>query len=418
MRPLPSRLAVVLATVLMLLAALSPLVAAPHEDNEDNPGDDADDNSSSGPGSGDDTASDDDDGDDDDGPPDFAPARRAGVGRISSDGSHLTGAYIALDLTSEGFSNFTYQGVAVLDRVAVAGLAVEEVRVRGADVRIEGAAGDADVEFRLHDTPTAVSRLEADEGADLRLTLADGISATLRDDGDDDGDRRTLELSGDGFQGVLWSEEGDLEVNGSEVTVAGEAKLMFMAARGPMVSDERMAAIGQGVADAAPHGRIGAEVRAFQADGAFQSQAVTLTDMTVLATQRGANVMVVVSSDNETGRTVVLHLDKELYPGKGEADLTVQFDGENISRAADLADVLEPADDDGEAEYVLVVGADEIQVLVSVPGFSVHTVEVAAVQGLDAIIPQGLSATQIAAALGAAAVTVGLAAAVAGKRRR
>lgn len=414
MRPLPSRLAVVLATVLMLLAALSPLVAAPHEDNPGDSGDDADDNSSSGPGNGDDAASDDDDGDDDDGPPGFAPARRAGVGSISSDGDgHLTGSYIALDLTSDGFSNFTYQGVHVIDRLTIDGLTIEEIRVRGAQVRIEGSAGDADVDIKIHDTPTAVMRVDVDEGVNVTLALADGINATQDDD-------HKVRLSGGGFQGILWNDDdGGLVLDGGEVSVAGDmdVDLKFMAARGPMMRD------GDGdrndsIATAASHGRIGAEVRAFQVDGALQSQSVALTDMEVLTTRRGHNVMVVVSSDNETGRTVVLHLDKELYPGRGEADLTVLFDGDNISRAADLTDVLDPSDDDGEAEYVLVVGAEEIQVLVSVPGFSVHTVEVAAVQGLDAIIPQGLSATQIAAALGAAAVTVGLAAAAAGRRRR
>lgn len=412
MRPLPSRLVVVLAALLMLLAALSPLVAAPHEDHPGNDGDDADDDSSSRPGSGDaDTEDDEDDADDDDdgrgrGPP-------AGIGRISFSNGSVSGDFITLTITDDGFSDFTYQGVAVFDRLTVEGLEIDDVRVRGAEVRIRGEADGADVDIKLHDTPTAVMRVDVDEGVNVTLTLADGINATQDDD-------RKVRLSGDGFQGILWNDDdGGLVLDGGEVSVAGDddVDLKFMAARGPMMRD------GDGdrndsIADAASQGRVGAEVRAFVVDGTLQSQSVALTDMSVLTTRRGHNVMVVVSSDNDTGRTVVLHLDKELYPDKGEADLKVLFDGQDISRADDLADVLEPSDDDGEAEYVLVAGAEQIQVLVSVPGFSVHTVEVAAVQSILDIVPPGLSATQITLALGAAAVTVGLAATAAGKRRR
>ena len=47
---------------------------------------------------------------------------------------------------------------------------------------------------------------------------------------------------------------------------------------------------------------------------------------------------------------------------------------EPAREASSYADVLNPADDNGHAEYFVLAGEAGVQVLVSVPHFSVHTV--------------------------------------------
>lgn len=411
---------VLVIALTLLLVALSPIAVAGGEGGDGEAGsqgsessrgqDRADEarnrsSSSSGPGGG--PA---DDNGDDRGPPSSVPAP-AGVGRISVQEGSYVGTFIALDATTNGIANYSYEGVTVFDAITADNLTVEDSRARGASLRLQGTADGSAVELRFHDTPSAVAKLKADGGTPLTLTLASGISGTQVN-------ARTIQLSGPGFQGVLWSDDDPLSQTGGVIsTTGGDSEVKFMAARGPMMADDAAAALGQGVADAASEGRVGAEVRAFQVDGAFQSEVVALTDMTVLVNRRGNGVLLMVSSDNATGRTVVIHLDSSLLNNSSMDEIEVRFDGEPTSAAdGGLADVLDPGDDDGRAEHVLVLSGGGLQALVSVPGFSVHSIEVAAIGQVLAEI--GITPAQALAALGAAAATVALAAVAAGKRRR
>ena len=42
--------------------------------------------------------------------------------------------------------------------------------------------------------------------------------------------------------------------------------------------------------------------------------------------------------------------------------------------ACNYSDILNPDDDDGKAEYLIVIGSDGIQILVSIPSFSEHII--------------------------------------------
>lgn len=119
---------------------------------------------------------------------------------------------------------------------------------------------------------------------------------------------------------------------------------------------------------------------------------------------------VVVSSELDEGRTIVLNVDEELLASTDPADLVLRYfdlhnqtDGSTLETevvfhaAASLQDVLEPGDDGGQPEYWVVEDANGLQVLVSVPHWSAHAITVAS----------------IATALHAPSVTVGIVAGVA-----
>lgn len=402
---------------------------------------DADDDDSSGPGSNGDDASDGagppdgvpagdgDDGEDDEDDEDDGPGRGrgppAGLGHLVRTGPAFRGAFLSFDLASDGIRNVSHEGRALFSAVTVDDLAVEEARTRGASVRIEGHAGDADVEFKLHDTPTAPARFEVDEGAVLALVAAPGVSLSNVSD-------RSVYLSGSGLQAALWSEKVALALDGDRITAAGDAEVHLLVSGrarggdgpGPDGGDgdaddggDDLAAAGAKVLQAASRGAVGAEVHMALNGSGVRSEVVALTDLSVLASQRGRGVVLLVSSDDERGRTVVVHLDPALFDGAD--DLEVLFDGEPIELASNLDDVLDPTNDGGKAEAVLLVGQDEVQALVSVPSFSVHTIEVQGLGSLTEVVTQiGLTPQQAATALLAAAATVLVAAYAAGPRRR
>ncbi len=119
----------------------------------------------------------------------------------------------------------------------------------------------------------------------------------------------------------------------------------------------------------------------------------------------GSPLRVVVSSELDEGRTIVLNVDEALLESTDPADLVLRYfdlhnqtDGSMIETevvfhaAASLQDVLEPADDGGQPEFWVVEDANGVQVLISVPHWSAHAITVAS----------------IATALHAPSVTVGI----------
>lgn len=95
-----------------------------------------------------------------------------------------------------------------------------------------------------------------------------------------------------------------------------------------------------------------------------------------ITTEAGDNkVTVSVSSDVSTGTTLVVNVDNAVVPISSLDELVVLFDNENIELADDYDDVLDATDED-EPEYLVLVGAEGIQVLVSIPSFSTHTVTI------------------------------------------
>ncbi len=87
----------------------------------------------------------------------------------------------------------------------------------------------------------------------------------------------------------------------------------------------------------------------------------------------GNRVDIEVSSEAAGGKTVLVNLDSGVLADLGSA--RVLFDNQEIPMADDYADVLNP-DDDNSAEYLILVGAKGAQVLVSIPGFSTHTITI------------------------------------------
>ncbi len=128
------------------------------------------------------------------------------------------------------------------------------------------------------------------------------------------------------------------------------------------------------LAQAIAAGRVGASLSV----GVEGGNPRVSKDFEHLVSVRVSNVVVnhrvdlEVSSDLKGGRTVLLNISHEVLP---PGQLRVLFDNQEIPMADDYADVLNP-DDDESAEYLILVGAKGAQVLVSIPGFSTHTITI------------------------------------------
>ncbi|MFA5860787.1 MAG: hypothetical protein WDA16_03740 [Candidatus Thermoplasmatota archaeon] len=104
------------------------------------------------------------------------------------------------------------------------------------------------------------------------------------------------------------------------------------------------------------------------------SSVSVLGDVRMVVAATKGRVDVTISSASSAGKTLLLSLDPNSVAGIASGQASVLFDGQAAHEAASLADVLDPEDDAGVAEYFVLAGEAGSKVLVSIPHFSAHTV--------------------------------------------
>jgi hypothetical protein len=72
------------------------------------------------------------------------------------------------------------------------------------------------------------------------------------------------------------------------------------------------------------------------------------------------------------GKTVIINVDNKTLP---DSRIRVLFDGSEIATANSYADVLDPTNEN-VPEYLLVSSENGVQVIVSIPHFSSHTITI------------------------------------------
>jgi hypothetical protein len=78
--------------------------------------------------------------------------------------------------------------------------------------------------------------------------------------------------------------------------------------------------------------------------------------------------------ENTTGKTIVVTVDKSIISKID--DIIIEYDKEPIKMADDINDILNPNDDGVKPEYLLSIGANSTQILISIPHFSEHQISV------------------------------------------
>ncbi len=148
----------------------------------------------------------------------------------------------------------------------------------------------------------------------------------------------------------------------------------------------------QRIAEAKQQGKVGARVSigkaAVTADdastgGGYDVQVEVKTKQTgATAGGEEADFRVTVSAELLEGRTIVLDVDPEILSGP---TLVVRYfdvfdDGSEteviIRQATDLSDVLDATDDGGQPEYWIISDVNGLQLIASVPHWSVHAITV------------------------------------------
>lgn len=292
----------------------------------------------------------------------------------------------------------------LLDYTIAGLLAIEEVRIdldegnlsierSGATVHVR----DGDAELRLHDTPAGHIYFKGDDG---NVTLVFPADASI----EPAGHGARVAYAG-GREGHLVADNATWLANGT-VLLHGFFAFHVPAEAAPSEDHPEEAEVEERKQDAIERGRIGAEVNlkprvqrgaASMAAANESIEILAYDDVEVevdAATLDDPEVplRIVVSSELEEGRTIVVNVDEALLASTDAEDLELRYfdlheqaDGTVLEtevvfvQAASLHDVLEPMDDGGQPEFWVVEDANGVQVLVSVPHWSSHAITVASI---------------------------------------
>jgi hypothetical protein len=268
--------------------------------------------------------------------------------------------------------------------------------------------GDENTRLRLFDNPVGLIELKSQDGSVLLGFPADtDIVAT---------DQGARVHYADGRDGLLVADHASW--SGRNVTLTGFFSFHIARSDGPFDQVVAGGDLRAKLQAAVATRRLGAEV-ALKAHPANASQAVQVLaydDMTVQVQVPGgdAPIAVQLSANLTQGRTVVLHVDPALVGNATPDRIVLHYyddhsDGTQsevvFARAASLADVLDPTAHGGRPVYWVVQDADGLQVLVSVPHWSTHTVTL---QGLAAVLQPSVLLGLVAGVAGTAVAAVAM----------
>ncbi|HUR61181.1 MAG TPA: hypothetical protein VM286_02295 [Candidatus Thermoplasmatota archaeon] len=268
--------------------------------------------------------------------------------------------------------------------------------------------GDADTQLRLHDNPVGQIEFKGKDGA---VTLAFPAGTLVQA-----GPHGARIAYGDGRSALLVSDNATWD--GLTVTLTSFFGFHVNKASGPFADGPAPGELRGRLQQAMEDRHLGAEVelRHHPANASRAIQVVAYDDMSVQVhlPGDGAPIAVTLSSNLTEGRTVVLHVDPVLVRNSTADRLELRYFDDNADgtrtevvfvRAASLADVLDPTDDAGTPEYWVVADANGLEVLVSVPHWSVHTISIA---GLGAVLQPSVLAGLLAGVAGTLVAATGM----------
>jgi hypothetical protein len=87
----------------------------------------------------------------------------------------------------------------------------------------------------------------------------------------------------------------------------------------------------------------------------------------------GEKVEMTLDSATENGKTIIFNIDNSALPNPDE--FTVHYDNQQIGPADNYEDVLDPTNEN-VPEYLILIGGNGVQILISIPSFSSHTITI------------------------------------------
>jgi hypothetical protein len=269
---------------------------------------------------------------------------------------------------------------------------------------------DMNVSIVVHDNPVALMHLTSTRTNErVYFNLGPGISAVvLPKMGNNTVDSYAL-VSGAGIQGILTAKNGTLSIesdgHGIFTITANASDVMF---RMKPAFAKGHTALEGAVQDAIVDGRIAGELSLTFRNGSAMYDLMQYRMGFGLEVQQANqnHVRLAVSSNEHEGKVAIINLDQGTFDTQTGNDMTVTLDGNGIRQTRNPLEVLSASGSlNSDAVYCIESTDNGSQILVYIPSFSTHVLDLSSVPPLASI----LSVTGLLAVLGAM-VAVGAAA--------
>ena len=315
--------------------------------------------------------------------------------------------------TVTNYSLKTPSGVVkIFDSIEVKDFNPSSLKVQGAVMLLRNES----VQVIAHDNPTGMYHVVANDTlTTVSFKVAEGINVNqiaLLSDDHGDHSREAVIISAGSVQGVIASDEGPLSVEtgsaGTYVNVTFfEDHVMFRAkpvfAHGNMNNEQAML-------QAIIQNRMACELSLMVRNGNAMYDIMEYQHqfrMRVMEAERN-RVVIEVSSPNHEGKVILMNMDMQTMETK-KGQMTVKLDGAAVRWTANPLDVLyATGSNSSDALYTVLNGGETSQLLIYVPSFSVHVLNVQSVMpGMEIFGIAGIAAGLAAVAVvGAAAVVI------------
>ncbi len=277
---------------------------------------------------------------------------------FSQSGNNYSGKYVSFQYSNGSITDYTLGGKPVFESISVDGFNPGSINADGSEIRF----ADERIELELHDNPDGLIKISAEENTSVAFTLYAGIGASVIQD--------TARLTG--ITASIMKVGGERNVG---FTLSGNilnatldhAKIIFRATPAQTDKEKELEdSVDKGVSE----GKIGAVVHVDRADS---SDVVTLSQVNVsVGNVESKTVSIDLSSDQPGSKTVMLSINNDILGAVNPADVKVLLDGNEIQQADNYSDIMK----EDKAKYLIVIGAKDVEALVSIPKFSEHQITV------------------------------------------
>ncbi len=297
------------------------------------------------------------------------------IGGFQYFNGRVTGEYVSfnVDEKSGEIWNYTVNNVTVFTHISCEKETVGRTWVAGATFIYMGESlgmntwDRKNMSFNVnwkfihaHDNPVGVLHIVTYGEDEITYELGEGINATLVNS--------TIVLSG-AVDARLLISNGITNITDSEIKIKtmenGTTSIIFVEPTRWHVPEK----IKNVVMREIQKGRIGAEMYIGEKNEDFINYSY---EMKAHIMHREKNhIRLQISSENSEGKVMIMHVEKNMLQYDAEHRIRVRLDGKNITEA-NVDEVMNA----NEAKYAVIDDGDSVSIMVYIPHFSEHTIDV------------------------------------------
>lgn len=300
------------------------------------------------------------------------------VGRISYENGYCVGSFVKFIYDEGDILDYTVireENITVFDFVHVTGFNPKgDPTVHGAVWRVIGDNAFMEV----HDNPTSLLKIKALDELNVTMVLHEDLATSLYKS-------NMIKITGT-FEGkIIICGEGNfssIENDTVDVNLKKNATLVFLAHPEPEVTVKLSNQIihEEIIHKAISEEKICSLVMISDKNG---TDNVTFSNVNISLNVSDGKVKIFIRGEGE-GKIIIVEVSNKVI--NISKYIIVKLDNQTIQEAKNLDELLN-ASSDGEAKYLLIEGENGIQVLVFIPGFSVHSIDISEMEKISEKTP-------------------------------